>query len=154
MNLTVNQVMYNAEAQKEFAALYKSTFGKTVNCNTCPGSLYKEYFKLKNHLSLGKEEQVMTKNFILKSGALITFKGSVYSEAFLPEAVAIDMLTSNRTFYEKKFKSINEDLLKEVPVEKVAKVKAEVITEEVVNEVFAEVAIEKVTKHIKKRKAK
>jgi hypothetical protein len=78
----------------------------------------------------------------------------VYSEAFLPEAVAIDMLTSNRTFYEKKFKSINEDLLKEVPVEKVAKVKAEVITEEVVNEVFAEVAIEKVTKHIKKRKAK
>ena len=137
MEWSVNQVMYNAEAQKGFAELYKSTFGKTVNCNSCPGSLYREYFKLKKHLSLGEEEQQdMTKNFILKPGALISFKEGVYSENFLPEAIAIEMLTANRAFYEKKFKFINEDLLKEKKVKKViVEDVAEVIAKDIVTEV-------------------
>jgi len=116
--------------------LYKSTFGKDVNCNTCPANLYKDYFKLKKHLSLTPNEQIMenTKNFVLKTGALISYKGGVYSEKHLPEAVAIDMLTTNRAFYERKFRAINENMLKEVKepvIEEVVEVVdvAEVVTE-------------------------
>ena len=133
MTWTVNQVMYNQEAQKEFAKLYKATFGKDVNCNTCPANLYKDYFKLKKHLSLTPNEQIMenTKNFVLKTGALISYKGGVYSEKHLPEAVAIDMLTTNRAFYERKFKSINENMLKEVKETAIEEVVVEAVVEDV-----------------------
>lgn len=117
MNWTVNEVMYNQQAQKEFAELFKQTFGKGVVCGTCPANLYRDYFKLKNYLSLTPKEQDMqsTKNFVLQTGALITFKGITYSEKYLPEAACIEMLLA-RPELRKKFKTINEDLLKETLV--------------------------------------
>jgi hypothetical protein len=120
MKWSVNEVMYNQQAQKEFATLFKLTFGKGVVCGTCPANLYRDYFKLKNYLSLPANEQDMqlTKNFVLKSGSLITFQGVTYSEKYLPEAACIEMLLS-RPELRKKFKTINEDLLKETPKPKV-----------------------------------
>ena len=114
--------MYNAVAQKEFITLYKKTFGKVVVCGTCPGNLYRDYFKLKNYLSLPSNEQDMqsTKNFTLKTGSLISFKGVTYSEKYLPEAACIEMLLA-RPELRKKFKVINEDLLKETPKGEVEK---------------------------------
>lgn len=116
MEWSVNEVMYNAQAQKEFATLFKETFGKGVKCGTCPGNLYNDYFKLKKYLSLPSNEQDMTKNFVLNTGALISFKGVTYSEKYLPEAACIEMLLA-RPELRKKFKAINEDLLKESPKE-------------------------------------
>ena len=125
MKWSVNEVMYNQQAQKEFAVLFKSTFGKGVVCGTCPANLYRDYFKLKNYLSLPANEQDMqsTKNFVLKSGSLISFQGVTYSEKYLPEAACIEMLLA-RPELRKKFKTINEDLLKETPKAVVEKVKA------------------------------
>jgi hypothetical protein len=117
MKWSVNEVMYNAVAQKEFITLYKETFGKGVVCGTCPGNLYRDYFKLKNYLSLplNKQDMQSTKNFVLVTGAMITHKGTVYSEKYLPDAAAIDIIISDPK-KRKKFKFINEDLLKESPV--------------------------------------
>lgn len=116
MKWNVNEVMYNSQAQKEFAKLFKDTFGKGVVCGTCPGNLYKDYFKLKNYLSLTPNEQDMqsTKNFVLNTGALISFKGVTYSEKYLPEAACIEMLLARPELL-KKFKVVNEELLKETP---------------------------------------
>jgi hypothetical protein len=127
--------MYNSQAQKEFAVLFKSTFGKGVVCGSCPGNLYRDYFKLKNYLSLPSNEQDMqsTKNFTLKTGSLISFKGVTYSEKYLPESACIEMLLA-RPELRKKFKTINEDLLKESPVVE-TEVIEKVIEEPIVTEV-------------------
>lgn len=127
MKWSVNEVMYNSQAQKEFAKLFKDTFGKGVVCGSCPGNLYRDYFKLKNYLSLPSNEQDMqsTKNFVLNTGALISFKGVTYSEKYLPEAVCIEMLLA-RPELRKKFKVVNEELLKEAPKVEVATVIDEV----------------------------
>lgn len=133
MKWSVNEVMYNQQAQKEFAKLFKDTFGKGVVCGTCPGNLYKDYFKLKNYLSLTPNEQDMqsNKNFILNTGALISFKGVTYSEKYLPEAACIEMLLA-RPELRKKFKVVNEELLKETPKVEVAAVIDEVAANVVV----------------------
>jgi hypothetical protein len=139
MKWTVNDVMYNPQAQKEFAVLFKSTFGKGVVCGSCPGNLYRDYFKLKNYLSLPSNEQDMqsTNNFTLKTGSLISFKGVTYSEKYLPEAACIEMLLA-RPELRKKFKTINEDLLKETPVIQ-TEVIEKVIEKPIVTEVKAPV---------------
>ena len=133
MKWSVNEVMYNSQAQKEFAKLFKDTFGKKVVCGSCPGNLYRDYFKLKNYLSLPSNEQDMqsTKNFVLNTGALISFKGVTYSEKYLPEAVCIEMLLA-RPELRKKFKVVNEELLKEAPKVEVAAVIDEVTGDVVV----------------------
>jgi hypothetical protein len=133
MKWSVNEVMYNSQAQKEFAKLFKDTFGKGVVCGSCPGNLYRDYFKLKNYLSLPSNEQDMqsTKNFVLNTGALISFKGVTYSEKYLPEAVCIEMLLA-RPELRKKFKVVNEELLKEAPKVQVAAVIDEVTGDVVV----------------------
>jgi hypothetical protein len=127
--------MYNSQAQKEFAVLFKSTFGKGLVCGSCPGNLYRDYFKLKNYLSLPSNEQDMqsNNNFTLKTGSLISFKGVTYSEKYLPEAACIEMLLA-RPELRKKFKTINEDLLKETPVVE-TEVIEKVIEEPIVTEV-------------------
>jgi hypothetical protein len=133
MKWSVNEVMYNSQAQKEFAKLFKDTFGKGVVCGTCPGNLYRDYFKLKNYLSLPSNEQDMqsTKNFVLNTGALISFKGVTYSEKYLPEAACIEMLLA-RPELRKKFKVVNEELLKEAP-----KVEVATVIDEVTGDVVA-----------------
>jgi hypothetical protein len=117
--------------------LYKETFGKGVVCGTCPGNLYRDYFKLKNYLSLPSNEQDMqsTKNFTLKTGSLISFKGVTYSEKYLPEAACIEMLLA-RPELRKKFKTVNEDLLKETPV-----IQTEVIEKVIEKPIVTEVKV-------------
>jgi hypothetical protein len=71
-------------------------------------------------------------NFTLKTGSLISFKGVTYSEKYLPEAACIEMLLA-RPELRKKFKTINEDLLKESPVvEDIDVIEEAEVTEEVV----------------------
>lgn len=151
MKWTAIQVMYNKDAQKEFADLYYYKLGKRVSCNTCPAILNKSYFELKNALSLGENFTTMnTSQFILKQGVLISYNGSVYSETFLPENVAIELLAKHPAKFKHKFKSINQDMIDayiangmqhekkakkegEAPVEKVE------VIEAVVNEVEGEI---------------
>jgi hypothetical protein len=112
MKWTAIQVMYDKDAQKEFADLYYNKLGKRVSCNTCPAILNKAYFELKNALSLGETFTTMsTSNFILKTGQLITFGGSTFSESFLPEKSAIELLAKYPEKFKHKFKSINQSMV-------------------------------------------
>jgi hypothetical protein len=76
-----------------------------------------------------------TKNFTLKTGSLISFKGVTYSEKYLPEAACIEMLLA-RPELRKKFKTVNEDLLKETPV-----IQTEVIEKVIEKPIVTEVKV-------------
>jgi hypothetical protein len=112
MEWTAKQVMYDKDVQKDFAALYYKTMGKRVSCDTCASILNTAYFELKKALSLGENFTTMnTSKFILKTGQLITFGGSTFSESFLPEKSAIELLAKYPEKFKHKFKSINQAMV-------------------------------------------
>ena len=134
MQYTVNEVMYQPEAQKWFQAEYFKVFNKNVSCSTCPQVLYREYFKLKKAIENPETMAETSSNFVLKAGAQISIpsKGVTLSEAHAPEEYCIYVLLANFEHFSKKFKHINMEVLEAAKKEAgkpAKKEKAEVKTE-------------------------